>query len=1108
MIRESVNRRCLAVLATVLGLLLGGGPWASRAMAQRFALLRLDITLVGDKLTTWNEGRIRYFLMEGNCHLEQGITRIKCDRYIAWLDEGADPKQPTTIEALAVGNGVEEGRQGSQRFDKKTFELRTKARLRIQSTTRSEVAATSDPLYLEARQEFASTNPPEEKPTFATEPSLFDLKPAGEIPDDSKVSVRTSALAKPTSVSLSPVKPATAIGVDNGAGAIHQTQAQEPFNPNDLIDAPRPRSSMEQRNPVETGGINNEMRPPLPGGGLMPQIGLGAGTRRIRAFPRSSQPFHSDSFRDANGQQTIVFTGGINLIIDELDTGKIIDVVADRAVVWTQGDLAGQVSGTGAQADRRQPMEVYLEGNVYVRQGSLEGQTKSTTTVLQGKQVYLNVNTNQSLLLEGDIESFDELYQIPVFMKSSKIFQLTEDKFYAEEASFTTSPYRGTPGYAITSSGLVFEQIKERIKNPFTRAEVLDPDTGQPLTRTRNFATGYNNFIRVGNIPIFYVPYIRADVEDPLGPIENIQWGQTRNLGWYGTLNLDAWQLFGLDYLPITDQTDWILDVGYYGERGVAGGTRFNYFGDELFNFDGNYYGNILTWWINDHGEDYLGPGQNGIAPPFENRGRFRWQQRFDFKNRFTLITEASYLSDANFLNSFYQAEYDTGKNQDTLVYMKHQFSDSSAWTALVRPRINDFLPQNAWLPGVDLYNLGIPLLGDRLTYFGHSSIAYAELLPPTVNALPTDVTVRTGRLDTRHEIDMPLTFHPLQITPYVVGEFTGYTETINSNGLGRAYGATGVRASVPFWRVYPGAQSHLLNIDGLAHKVSFEVDYFLAGSNRDSQELPQLNQVFDNTSQLVYNQNVLREFGGFPSLDFDPNYYALQHNVLGFPDLLDDMQNVKVSLNQTLQTKRGPIGKQRISEWMVANVSTTMFPAANRDNFGELVGFVDADYRWNLGDRTAFGSSFEYRPHNDTFIGSGSITWMRPPRSLLSLFFSHFDSGPFVSDYIGAATSYRFSRKYAGSFVTGYDFQSSENVNFNVGITRIGLDFVTSVSIVLNSARDDIGFQVEILPRVQARTRVGQVGPQTLPYGLNPTENVAPLAEDRLRILNTTATN
>ena len=208
------------------------------------------------------------------------------------------------------------------------------------------------------------------------------------------------------------------------------------------------------------------------------------------------------------------------------------------------------------------------------------------------------------------------------------------------------------------------------------------------------------------------------------------------------------------------------------------------------------------------------------------------------------------------------------------------------------------------------------------------------------------------------------------------------------------------------------------------------------------------------------------------------------------------------------MQTKRGPITKQRIIDWIVWDVGATAFPTEDRDNYGELLGLIDSKLEWHIGDRTALTSNYLYDPGADTRSASGAIHFQRPPRTNFSVFFSHFDSTDedtntdFKSNYLGVAGSYRFSHRYAGYMSVGHDLETNNDISFAMGFTRIGLDFVGTLEIVYNSGRDDLGIQFDLYPRVQARSRQGRSNLPTTPFGIDLSEGTA-ASGDRLSDFN-----
>lgn len=1066
------RRVSLVAWTCVLGFVASLHYVDSASMAFDTDASNRDIVLSAERMWTWLEGGQTCMLLSGSCFVEHGLERVRSNECIAWLNEDHEPTSRTTVlKLLARGNTrVEHGGREILQPAEHHATISTTGRLVVQVRQRPIQSGTDHPLTQRAR-DLGLLSPK----------SVADQEPARAAFEPAPIMRPVAGTEKPVAEAIQSVQ---YIGSAQPSAVAAPTPTT-PAPPNAGVA----ESTRRSQSPLPTSQLTPSIMPNVSGGGV----------RRIRLFPRSSRPFHSDRTRSPEGQRIYIFTGGINLIVEELATGQTVRIMADRVVLWSQGDFADEPGG-GMQTDPNQSLEVYLEGNVIIYQGNARTVQRSQTASLQGKQVYFNFNNNQALILDGAVETFDEQFQVPLFLRADEIRQLTPEKFFGSNASFTTSTYRGTPGYEFAAKEVYFEEIKQRIKNPFTGVDIADPQTGQPLDRTRHYATAYNDILRVEGVPIFYWPYLRADVEDPLGPLEEVKLGHTDNLGVTSTLVLDTWQLLGLDYLPIADRSNWLLDVGFYSQRGFGGGTRFNYFGSELFGIEGQHYGDLLTWWIHDEGEDNLGLLRQGIMPPRTGRGRFRFQHHQELPNDLVLILEGSYLSDVNFLESFYETEYDVGKDQETLAYLK-QVRDDWAWSILFQPRVHDFLPQNPWQPRADGYLIGRSLLDDRLTYYQHSSIGYGSLRPPQDYLLAFDPTIDLGRFDTRHELNLPVNLGPWEVTPFAIGQFTGYSDAVTAEGLGRLYGAGGVRTSFPFWKAYPGVESRFFNLHGLAHKVALNADYMLAGANRDFTELPTLDQVDDDTSEIVRRQNLIRSFGGALPLRRDPRFFALRSGITTLPDILDDMHALRLGAVQRLQTKRGPVNNMRIIDWMVLDLGATWFPNEDRDNFSEPFGLIDYRYAWHIGDRTTFMSDLLFEPAGNELLMQEVIYFQRPPRTNLAVFFSHVETGSLQSDYLGFATAYRFSDKYAGYVSTGYDFQTFDNVSYRLGFSRIGLDFITSLGVVFNAGRRDFGFEFEIVPRAQARTRYSRLHGSALPFGVDPSESAAPVAQDRLSI-------
>jgi hypothetical protein len=176
------------------------------------------------------------------------------------------------------------------------------------------------------------------------------------------------------------------------------------------------------------------------------------------------------------------------------------------------------------------------------------------------------------------------------------------------------------------------------------------------------------------------------------------------------------------------------------------------------------------------------------------------------------------------------------------------------------------------------------------------------------------------------------------------------------------------------------------------------------------------------------------------------------------------------------LQTKRGFPGNEHIIDWMVLDVQASLFPQANRDNFGSTIGIMQYDWLWNIGDRTSLVSSGWFEPESGgprVFNVGANIN--RPDRTNFYAGFRYTD--PLQSRALIASVTFPFSAKYAVTASTLYDLGvANTNVN-SLTITRIGTDLQMSVSLSYNAMLNTFGFGLEILPNLLPNRGPGMMG-------------------------------
>ena len=131
-----------------------------------------------------------------------------------------------------------------------------------------------------------------------------------------------------------------------------------------------------------------------------------------------------------------------------------------------------------------------------------------------------------------------------------------------------------------------------------------------------------------------------------------------------------------------------------------------------------------------------------------------------------------------------------------------------------------------------------------------------------------------------------------------------------------------------------------------------------MAWSNVKLNSIAVQDDLDDNTYEYVRRYLALTSFmGGILPSPYDPRHLILRQTlspITGTTDVQASIDTVQLGIHQRLQTKRGPIGKRRIVDYMTLDASTTYFPYAQRDNFGTPWGQAMYNWQWYVGDRTS----------------------------------------------------------------------------------------------------------------------------------------------------------
>ena len=703
-----------------------------------------------------------------------------------------------------------------------------------------------------------------------------------------------------------------------------------------------------------------------------------------------------------NEEQIGTIIGRFYIYQKQDEKGGLLELQADNAVIFLSGEQLPtdeRKSGTedmlsGAQA-------IYMSGDIVMTNGQ---------RTIRADEIYYDFQRKKAIAINAVMRNFDTLEGIPIYLRAAKLRQIAENEFAADDITLTTSEFY-LPQVSFNASSV-----------KITDTTTADEQQGG-VTKSSYDAEMHDVRFKMYDKTLFKWPFIRSNMQRPDLPIKSIHLGHDSI---WGTFSETRWYLARLLGLQEPEGTDSTLALDYYSERGFGGGIETEYTGED-------YFGRILGYVINDSGEDRLSRTRKNLEPEQELRGRFHWQHRQFLPYNWQLTAETSYLSDKNFLESFYRSEFYVGKEQETIVHAK-RIEDNWGLSFLGKAHINDFVNTLEELPSAELHWTGQSFFDDKLTFYSDTQASrlrqrYASsYIDPGSERFFSFAT-------TRNEIDMPLAMGKAKIVPFVAGT-VAYEDGLGfyrelGGGMAREqenvwFGETGIRASTqPFWKVYPNIKSELWDLNQLRHLIK-----------------PYLTAV-------AYTQN---------------------------DSVFEQRDTLNVGISQRLQTKRGLGDKQRNVDWMRLDMDVTwvnnsgddsagpdrfiwnrpfippintfsqVIPLQDRrgtDLFGPRRNYVGADYSWLLSDTTAVLSDMNYDMQSGVVqqynVGFSHMRWPNLQYYIGSRYLKRLDNGngEYGSNAFTFAITYVLDPRYTVVYSQQLDFDYGTTVRSDLTLIR-----------------------------------------------------------------------
>lgn len=660
---------------------------------------------------------------------------------------------------------------------------------------------------------------------------------------------------------------------------------------------------------------------------------------------------------------------------------------------------------------------VYLEGNVVLSQGE---------RMIRASRLYYDFEQNRALFLDAVFRGFVPERDLPIYVRAAAIRQLSTTEFEATQANISSSPFH-TPHVQIGADKVLLYDRTPR------------DESGRVTGVLAGRYEAYGPTFKLEDVPILYWPYTQGDFRQTENLLRGARFGYSGDRGVYAETK---WQLFNLLGLRTPEGFDAALRLDWMTERGPGIGTDIDYKTED-------YYGLFRGYYIHDEGEDELGPFRSG-KPDTENRGRVTWRHRQFLPEDWELTLELSYLSDPHFLEEYFQREFDTEKEQESLVYLKKQ-RDNWAFTLLSQWRLNDFLTQTEHLPDIGFNWIGEPI-GEFASIFSESHAGYARYRPDhrrffdshrADNTEPSDLTFRAV---TRDEIDVPIKLGPVNVVPYAAGRLGRWDGTPFDGSVTQDYGSVGMRTGTQLWRLDEDVRSRLLDLNGIRHVIKPEITAWLAAANRESFDLH----------------------------PFDP----------GIEDA-DDFSGASFAVRQRWQTKRGGPGRWRVVDWVTWDIEANIFDNAphgeqptghfydSRPENSIARNHVRSNMSYRLSDTTAIFTDLNW-DLNDGDLDRFNVSYAveRTPR--FSYFVGYRRIHETDSNLFGVGANYQINSKHTVAVRELFDLDRGETATFDVILIRRFPGWYAALELGLDDINNNVDLSVTVWPEGLPEAAIG----------------------------------
>jgi LPS-assembly protein len=430
----------------------------------------------------------------------------------------------------------------------------------------------------------------------------------------------------------------------------------------------------------------------------------------------------------------------------------------------------------------------------------------------------------------------------------------------------------------------------------FTTSDTANPDWSMRAKRVRVYPKDRIVFsdvkLYVGNTPVMWFPYVYQSLNQrqafTITPGYSSIWG--------------AYVLSNYTF-PMSETMTGTVRLDLRSERGPALGFDADWETGEKKESWGRFRSYAM-----DDADPSLNRTSLNREPLDSGRYRVTFQARQYLTDNIYASVDLNRLSDARFLQDFYEGEFRENPQPDNMIALT-QLGDDYSLTLLGRKQFNEFFDGTERTPELALDITRQPLFGSGFFYEGETSAGrYARNFADGSRFQDYDAT----RLDTFHQILYPKTLGGwLSVVPRIGVRGTWYSESgavlpftetstlrladgtrtevtrvvdrlVKEGDVFRPMFTAGLETSFKASRAYEQVQSRIWGLDGLRHIVQPYANLSFVHTGEDGRDILKFDRL-QRSTQL-------------PPIDF-PAFNTI--------DSIDNWNILRLGLRNRLQTRR-----------------------------------------------------------------------------------------------------------------------------------------------------------------------------------------------------------